>query len=159
VVECVLLIGLFVSCLAGMPFHGSDAPSAIVALLFGMAAMGAQNALVHLMMPGVASTNVMTTNTTLIAISIAKILLGWIDRNEADASETSNADHAQARRELAALLPLWLGFLAGTVLGGTAYITMGLSCVLLAILPVASLALWYAQPRSEHREFLSPPMW
>ena len=157
VVECVLLIGLFVSCLAGRPFHGLDAPGAIVGLLFGMAAMGAQSALVHLMMRGVGSTNVMTMNTTLLAISAAKILLGWIERDKADPSETPNADHAQARRELAALLPLWLGFLAGTVLGGIAYITVGLSCVLLAILPVASLALGYAQPRSRDRGFLSPP--
>jgi uncharacterized membrane protein YoaK (UPF0700 family) len=145
VVECILLIGLFASCLAGMPFRGLDTPGAIVAVLFGMAAMGAQSALVRLLMQGVGSTNVMTTNTTLLAINAAKILLGWIERHKADPSETSNADYVQARREIAALLPLWLGFLAGTALGAVAYITVGLSCVLLPILPIASLTLWYTR--------------
>jgi uncharacterized membrane protein YoaK (UPF0700 family) len=145
VIECLLLIGLFVSCLAGVPFNDLDAPGAIAALLFGMAAMGAQSALVHLLMQGVASTNVMTTNTTLLAINTAEILLGWIERSKSDRSETSNADDAKARHEMAALLPLWLGFLAGTILGGIAYITVGLSCVLLAIVPVGSLALWYTR--------------
>ena len=106
--------------------------------------MGAQSALVHLMMRGVASTNVMTTNTTLLAISAAELLLGWIERNKSSPSPTSNADCAGAQRELAALLPLWLGFLAGTALGAIAYVTFGLSCVLLAIVPVGGLALWYA---------------
>jgi uncharacterized membrane protein YoaK (UPF0700 family) len=155
VIECLLLIGLFVSCMAGVPFGELDAPAAIVALLFGMAAMGAQSALVHLLMRRVASTNVMTTNTTRLAINTAEILLGWLERNKSDRSETSQADYAQAWRELTALQPLWLGFLAGTVLGGIAYITVGLSCVFLAILPVGSLALWYAHPRSRDRGFFS----
>jgi hypothetical protein len=45
-VECILLVGFATSCLAGMPFRDIDAPCAVVALLFGMAAMGAQSALV-----------------------------------------------------------------------------------------------------------------
>ena len=142
-VECLLSIGFFAACLAGVPFSGPDAPGAIVALLFGMAAMGAQSALVRLLMRGVASTNVMTTNTTLLAISTAEILLGWIERRKAGPSGSSNACYAQARREFAALLPLGLGFLGGTALGAIAYITVGLPCVLLAILPVGILALWY----------------
>src|SRR4029077_8221776 len=82
-VECLLLIGFLAACLAGMPFRGPDAPGAIFALLFGMAAMGAQSALVRLLMRGVASTNVITTNTTLFAINAAEILLGWIERRKA----------------------------------------------------------------------------
>jgi uncharacterized membrane protein YoaK (UPF0700 family) len=142
-VECILLIGLLASCLVGTPFRGLDAPGAIAALLFGMAAMGGQSALVRLLLRGVASTNVMTTNTTLLAINSAEIFLGWIGRNKADPSEASNADRAEARREIAALLPLGLGFLAGTVLGGVAYISVGLPSIFFAVLPVGSLALWY----------------
>ena len=144
-VESLLLIGFLAACLTGMPFRGPDAPGAIVALLFAMAAMGAQSALVRMLMRGVASTNVMTTNTTLLAINAAEILLGWIKRRKAGPTESSNAGYAQARRELAALLPLALGFLAGTALGATAYITVGLPCILLAILPVGILALWYTR--------------
>jgi uncharacterized membrane protein YoaK (UPF0700 family) len=147
VAECILLIGLLTSYLAGMPFRDLDAPGAIVALLFGMAAMGTQSALVRLLMRGVASTNVMTTNTTQLAINAAEILLGWLERNKADPSGTSNVDYVQARREFAALLPHWLGFLAGTALGAIAYVTLGLLCLLLAILPLGSLALWYSRRR------------
>jgi uncharacterized membrane protein YoaK (UPF0700 family) len=146
VLECILLIGLLASCLAGMPFRGLDAPGAVVALLFGMAAMGAQSALVYLLMRGVASTNVMTTNTTRLAIGAAELLLGWIGRNKADPSGTSSAVYTRARREIAALFPIWIGFLAGVVLGAVAYTTLGLPCVMLAVPPVGSLALWYARP-------------
>jgi uncharacterized membrane protein YoaK (UPF0700 family) len=142
-IECLLLIGFLTACLIGTPFHGPDAPGAIVALLFGMAAMGAQSALVRLLMRGVASTNVMTTNTTLLAINAAEIMLGWIERRKARPSGTSNTVYGQSRLEFAALLPLGLGFLGGTVLGAIAYITVGLLCVLLAILPVGVLTLWY----------------
>ena len=145
-VECILLIGLSASCLAGMPFRSLDAPEAIVALLFGMAAMGAQSALVYLLMRGVASTNVMTTNTTRLAIGAAELLLGWIGRNKADPSGTSSAVYTRARREIAALFPIWIGFLAGIVLGAVAYITLGLPCIMLAVPPIGSLALWYARP-------------
>jgi uncharacterized membrane protein YoaK (UPF0700 family) len=144
-VECILLIGLLASCLIGMPFRGLDTPSTTVALLFGVAAMGAQSALVRLLMRGVASTNVMTTNTTLLAINTAELILGWIERHKTDPSGSSNARYAQARREIAALLPLGLGFLTGTALGAIAYISVGLPCIFLPILPVGGLALWYTR--------------
>jgi uncharacterized membrane protein YoaK (UPF0700 family) len=145
-VECILLIGLSASCMARKSLRGLDAPDTIVALLFGMAAMGAQSALVRLLIPGAASTNVMTTNTTRLAISAAEMLFAWIQANKAGTVSTSNAVIARARREVTSLLPIWLGFLTGTVLGAIAYTNFGLPCVLLAILPVGSLALWYAHP-------------
>jgi uncharacterized membrane protein YoaK (UPF0700 family) len=143
VVECILLIGFFASCLAGMPFRGPDAPGAIIALLFGMTAMGAQSAMVRLLMRGTPSTNVMTTNTTMLAIYAAEILLGYIERRRAGSRGGLNADYAQARHEFTMLLPIGLGFLGGTALGAIAYVTVGLLCVSLAILPVGSLAAWY----------------
>jgi uncharacterized membrane protein YoaK (UPF0700 family) len=155
-IECFLLIGLFISYLAGMPFRDLEAPTAIAAILFGMAAMGVQSTLVHLLMQGVASTNVMTMNTTRLAIDTGKILVGWIGRNKPDLSQTSKEDYTQARREFAALLPLWLGFLAGAALGAVAFVTVGLCCVLFAILPVGILALWYGERGSRDLGFLSP---
>jgi uncharacterized membrane protein YoaK (UPF0700 family) len=143
VVECILLIGFLASCLAGMPFRGPDALEAIIALMFGMTAMGAQSAIVRLLMRGMPSTNVMTTNTTMLAISAAEMLLGYLERRNAGPRAGLNADYVQARGEFAVLLPLALGFLAGTALGAIAYITVGLLCVLLAVLPVGSLAAWY----------------
>ena len=143
VVECILLVGFLASCLTGMPFRGPDAPGAIIALMFGMIAMGGQSAMVRLMMRGMPSTNVMTTNTTMLAINAAEILLDCIKRWKTDAHGGLNPDYARARDEFAVLLPLGLGFLGGTALGAIAYITFGLLCVLLAVLPVGSLAVWY----------------
>jgi uncharacterized membrane protein YoaK (UPF0700 family) len=140
--ECLLLIGFTTTSFAGMPFRGPDAPGAIVALLFAMAAMGAQSALVRLLMRGVASTNVMTTNTTLLAINAAEIVLSWFARRHGDASAAKSADYARALDEFQGLLPLGLSFLGGTALGAVAYITMGLVCLVLAILPIGFLALW-----------------
>src|SRR5271169_6687168 len=143
VVECILLIGFLASCLTGMPFRGPDTPDAIVALLFGMTAMGAQSATVRLLMRGRPSTNVMTTNTTMLAISAGEILLGCFDRRDSGPRAGLDADYMQARSEFVTLLPLALGFLAGTALGAIAYITVGLLCVSLAVLPIGGLAVWY----------------
>src|SRR5271163_4315847 len=143
-VECILLIGFLASSLASMPFHGPDGPGAVIALMFGMTAMGAQSAMVRLLMRGMPSTNVMTTNTTMLAINTAEILLGSIERWKAGIRAGSNADYIRARAEFAVLLAIELGFLGGTALGAIAYITVGLSCILLAVLPVGGLA-WYAR--------------
>ena len=143
VIECLLLIGLLVLSWVGAPFSGPDTAGAIIALLFGMAAMGVQSALVRLLMRGVASTNVMTTNTTLLAINAAEILLGWIESRKVGSTGSLNPNYAQAHNEFAALLPLGLGFFVGTALGAIAYINFGLPCVLLAIFPIGSLAMWY----------------
>jgi uncharacterized membrane protein YoaK (UPF0700 family) len=148
VLECLLLTGFLVTSWAGAPFRGPDTPGAIIALLFGMTAMGVQSALVRLLMRNVASTNVMTTNTTLLAISAAEILLAWIERRNASSSGSLNPDYAQARNEFAVLLPIGLGFFVGTAFGAIAYINVGLPCVLLAIFPVGGLALEYMR-RSE----------
>ncbi len=113
VVECILLIGFLASCLAGMPFRGPDAPDAVIALMFGMTAMGIQSTMVRLLMRGVPSTNVMTTNTTMLAINTAEVLLDCIKRWKSGARGSWNADYPQARGEFAALLPLGLGFLGG----------------------------------------------
>jgi uncharacterized membrane protein YoaK (UPF0700 family) len=137
------VIGFLASCIAGMPFRGPDAPDAIIALMFGMTAMGAQSAIVRLLMRSMPSTNVMTTNTTMLAINLAEILLGCIKHHKGGPIEDLNANYTQARREFALLLSTGLGFLAGTALGAVAYITVGLLCVLLAVLPVGSMAAWY----------------
>src|ERR1035441_1316246 len=81
--EAALLIGMLIVALAGQTPHDLDAPSAIVVAVCGRAARGVQSALVRLLMRGVASTNVMTTNTTVVAIDITEILITWFDRRKA----------------------------------------------------------------------------
>jgi len=140
--EFLLLVGFLGACLAGMPFSGPDEPRAIIALLFGITAMGAQSALVRLLMRGVASTNVMTTNTTVLAISATETLLGWMDSRKAGLNATPNPSYIQARDELGRLMPLVFGFLVGTACGAFAYTNVGLLSLPIAILPVGGLALY-----------------
>ena len=80
--ECMLLAA-FLGLGVMVPFaRDPNAPLTLLAALLGLSAMGVQSALVRLLMPGTASTNVMTTNTTLIAIDSAELLLGWYGRGK-----------------------------------------------------------------------------
>ncbi len=145
-IEALLLIGVLSTGLAAAPFADPDAPPAVVTLLFGMAAMGVQSAMVRLLLRATPSTNVMTTNTTQLAIDTAEALLGIIARRRAS-SIISDARATQARRGVAAFLPIALGFLAGTITGAAAYTEFGLSCVLGAIVLLAALTAWATQGR------------
>jgi uncharacterized membrane protein YoaK (UPF0700 family) len=139
--EFCLLIGFLGAYLAWAPFHGPEEPRAVLTLLFGIAAMGAQSTLVRLLMRGVASTNVMTTNTTILAISATETLLGWIHSRKAGANLAPDPGYMQARRELIGILPIVSGFFLGTVCGALAYAGLGILCLLVAILPVGGLAI------------------
>jgi uncharacterized membrane protein YoaK (UPF0700 family) len=66
--EGALLTGFFITGVIGSPFGAPDAPLALITGLFGLSAMGVQSALVQLILRGTPSTNVMTTNTTQIAV-------------------------------------------------------------------------------------------
>ena len=135
--EAMLLIGFLLAWLWGHPFGGPDEPGALVALIFAMTAMGAQSATVRLLMRGVPSTNVMTTNSTLFAINVVELAL--LLRDEDDASQ---AERRKARTELFMLVLVGFGFFVGVLLGAIAYMTMGLACVLLAVMPVVGAAAW-----------------
>jgi len=70
--EFMLVAGLVIVGLIGAPFVHPNAPLALTAGVLGVSAMGVQGAMVRLLMRGTASTNVMTTNTTLAAIVLAQ---------------------------------------------------------------------------------------
>ena len=65
--ECAVLTGLLLTALIGAPLSDPNAATVAAASLLGLFAMGTQSATVRLLMKDVASTNVMTTNTTQIA--------------------------------------------------------------------------------------------
>jgi uncharacterized membrane protein YoaK (UPF0700 family) len=132
-----LVLGLFT------PFrHEPNAPSTIAAALLGLSAMGVQSAAVRLLMPGVASTNVMTTNTTLFAIDAGELLLGWHGRrNSAEAA----AQYAAARARLSVLVPIGIGFIVGSVAGAYGYVWFGLRCLTLILVTLIGLAVWAAR--------------
>ena len=85
----------------------------------------------------------LTVTAAAAALRVSRPALSSLLNNKADLSGTSHMDYAQPRRAVAALLPIWLGFFAGTVLGAIGYIALGLPCMVLAILPVGGLALWF----------------
>src|SRR5207247_10561431 len=99
--------------------HEPNAPPTIAAALLGLSAMGVQSAAVRLLMPGVASTNVMTTNTTLFAIDAGELLLGWHGKRK---SGEAAAQFSAARARLTTLVPIGLGFLIGSVAGAYGYV-------------------------------------
>jgi uncharacterized membrane protein YoaK (UPF0700 family) len=141
--EGALLAGLMA---LGTPARFSNDPNApltLLAAMFGLSAMGVQSAAVRLLLPRVASTNVMTTNTTLFAINTGELLLGWHGRRNGDTHAAAQYD--TAREHLAALVPLGLGFLFGTGAGALGYMWFGLWCLVLILAELAALAAWAAR--------------
>ncbi len=113
-------------------------PEAFGAALLGLAAMGAQSALVRLKLRGVASTNVMTTNTTQIAIEVTQAAMTFAGRRDPE----TGRQHAAACHGLARMLPLPLGFSFGVVAGALAFASVGRWLVVLPALATAALTLW-----------------
>jgi uncharacterized membrane protein YoaK (UPF0700 family) len=128
-IEMILLSGFMATGLKAAPFPGATAPSALLAGTLGLAAMGVQSATVRLMLPGVASTNVMTTNTTQLAIDVAQWLIAAFRPSGAESG-------AVAARRIAALGPVMLGFFAGSVFGAVGFTQLGFwsVCPLIGIL-------------------------
>lgn len=143
VLECALLAGLLVLGLAGPFARDPSAPLTLLAAMLGLSAMGVQSAMVRLLMPGVASTNVMTTNTTLFAIDAGELLLGWHGRRSGDAAAA--AKFATARARLAGLIPLGLGFVSGSVAGAIAFAVFGMPSLAAILAILLALIVWAAR--------------
>jgi len=137
--ECLLLAAFLLLGLA-MPMRDANAPATVLAAMLGLSAMGVQSALVRLLMPGVASTNVMTTNTTLFAIDTGELLLGWHGKRNGDAEAA--AQFAAARERLGHLIPLGIGFFLGTAIGAVAYVVVGLACLGAVLVLLVALIVW-----------------
>jgi uncharacterized membrane protein YoaK (UPF0700 family) len=150
--ECALLAAFLVLGLAAPFRHTPNAPLTLLGAMLGLSAMGVQSALVRLLMPGVASTNVMTTNTTLFAIDTGELLIGWHGRRKGDAQAA--AQFAGARDRLAVLVPLGLGFIFGTAAGAIGYLWFGLWCLLLILAAMLGLIAWAL--RADRRR-VTPP--
>ena len=105
----------------------------------------------RVLLPGVASTTVMTTNTTLLAIDTGELLLGWHGRRSGDAQAAAQFSAARAR--LAVLIPLGLGFLFGTAVGAIGYMLFGLWCLVAVMAVLIGLIVWAARtgPKSVGR--------
>lgn len=135
----------------GAPFAGPESAATLAAGMCGLAAMGVQSATVRLVFKDGASTNVMTINTTQIAIDVTQLMLAGISRHRSGGSQRADEESfaaqffATSRARLARTLPLPLGFLAGTLAGAFAYTALGYMVLLAPTLAVAVLAMWAAR--------------
>jgi uncharacterized membrane protein YoaK (UPF0700 family) len=134
-IETALLAGFMVAGLVAAPFARANVPSALLASALGLTAMGVQSAAVRLLLPGVASTNVMTTNTTQLAIDVAQWLLAGL-------RPPSGEDRAAAAARIAALAPSMAGFFVGSVCGALGFTLAGFWSLLPLLGILLGLVLW-----------------
>ena len=133
--ESLLLGGLLTTVLVVPDMADPDQPGVLIAGLFGLSAMGVQSAFVRLLMRGTPSTNVMTTNTTQLAIDATEIVLArlWAGRSM---GFPSPADTADARKRLVETVAIVFAFFVGTIAGAVTCHAVGFVCL---VLPVALL--------------------
>jgi len=142
--EALLLIGFIAVFAVGGPFDGPQATRVAAASMLGLAAMGVQSALVRLLMKGVASTNVMTTNTSQIAIDATQLLFARLCRRADDPAETRRL-YEDCRERFRGGLPLPLAFLTGTAVGALAFAELGFWVLLAPLVAVGALTVWAAR--------------
>jgi uncharacterized membrane protein YoaK (UPF0700 family) len=153
--ELALVMVFFAVGMIGAPFVHANAPLAVASSLLGISAMGVQSALVRLMMLGVASTNVMTSNTTQLAIDAAEWLVASYYRSVMPDDPQVQADYAAIRSRFTRLFLTMGGFLGGTIGGALGYRWFGLSCLLSAIAILAGVVgygAWRAINQQSRRE-------
>jgi uncharacterized membrane protein YoaK (UPF0700 family) len=136
--ETLLLAG-FAATFAAAPAGVADTAT-VVASMLGLAAMGVQSAAVRLLMRGAASTNVMTTATSQIAIDATHLAWAWL-RHGNGSPETAR-QREDCRRRLASGLPLPLAFLLGTLLGAAGFVHVGFPALAAPVAIVGALAVW-----------------
>jgi uncharacterized membrane protein YoaK (UPF0700 family) len=147
--ECAVLTAFLIAVVSSEPARGPNAAIVVIASLLGLFAMGTQSAAVRLMMRSVASTNVMTTNTTQIAIDATELALAWQARRRAPDDATVPAAYDAARGRVARLFPIMFGFLLGTVAGTLAYVATGVWGLLLPLAIMYGIFAW-ASARTAH---------
>lgn len=136
------LIAAFYVCALISPLRDPNGPLTLAASIFALTAMGVQSASVRLLMRNVASTNVMTTNTSLLGIGAAEVLLAWREKRNFPRSRRALNNFRKAYRGFHGLFQITLGFLAGAALGAVMYRAAGVHALIAPIGVVAMLALW-----------------
>jgi uncharacterized membrane protein YoaK (UPF0700 family) len=139
--EVALLAALLAVAIYGSPLSDPDAWASFFASALGLAAMGVQSALVRLLMRGYASTNVMTTNTSQLAIDVADCLVTWRACRHAP-TDANRAALAGAKARFGKLFPIVVCFGFGTAIGALAYVAFGLLCLLIALAIMVALIGW-----------------
>jgi uncharacterized membrane protein YoaK (UPF0700 family) len=113
--QLLLLVGFLVLGVTAGPWKDPNAALAVVAGMFGVAAMAVQNALVQISLKGTPTTAVMTTNVTHFMLALGETLVG-----------RDQAAVAKARHSVMHTLPVILGFVIGCALGAAGEAVVGL---------------------------------
>jgi uncharacterized membrane protein YoaK (UPF0700 family) len=113
--QLLFLVAFLVLSVTAGPWKDADAALAILAGMFGVAAMAVQNALVQISLKNSTTTAVMTTNVTHFMLDLAEVLVGC-DQDEI----------AKARRSVMRTLPVIVGFVLGCALGAACEAAAGL---------------------------------
>jgi uncharacterized membrane protein YoaK (UPF0700 family) len=138
-IETALVIAFLVIGTIGAPFARPNAPLAAAASLLGISAMSVQSTLVRLLMAGAPSTNVMTTNTTQLAIDAAEWLTASRRHRVNPGDLSAQTACAAARRRFTCLFSIMIAFLGGTICGALGYRWLGLACLLTAVVILAGI--------------------
>jgi uncharacterized membrane protein YoaK (UPF0700 family) len=141
-IECLALTSFLAVLLIGAPLSNPNEAAVVIASLLGLFAMGTQSAAVRLLMRGVASTNVMTTNTTQFAIDATEWVLASRASRRSPTDTAVAAAYAAAGARLVRLAAIMLGFLLGTAAGTVAYVTTGVWGLLLPLAVLFGILGW-----------------
>ena len=136
--QLISLVAFLVLCVTAGPWRDADALLAIIAGMFGVAAMAVQNALVQISLKNSPTTAVMTTNVTHFMLDLGEALAGG------DAAKVT-----KARNRAVHTLPVIVGFTIGCGLGAASEAVAGLwSLVLPAGLALLGFAMGLADQHS-----------
>jgi uncharacterized membrane protein YoaK (UPF0700 family) len=139
-----LLLVVFAATFSAARTGAADTSAVAAASLFGLAAMGAQSALVRLLMRGAGSTNVMTTATTQIAIDATQVAWqlawAWLRRTALLPEAIDRVEAARAR--LGRTVPVPLAFFVGTMAGAVGFTRVGHPVLAAPVAVVGALAWW-----------------
>jgi uncharacterized membrane protein YoaK (UPF0700 family) len=137
------LLGAFaaVGLTTAQPASADALPPALMGIL-GLAAMGVQSATARLMLDGVASTNVMTTNTTQLAIDVTQWLIASWHAARLPHETTARAMRTAAGAGIVRVAPTMAGFFAGTLAGAVGFVYLGFWFLLAAIAVLIGLIDW-----------------
>jgi uncharacterized membrane protein YoaK (UPF0700 family) len=118
--QLLLLVGFLALGVTAGPWKDANAVLAVVAGMFGVAAMAVQNALVQISLKNSPTTAVMTTNVTHFMLDLGEALVG-----------RDQAEIAKARHRAMHTLPVILGFVIGGALGAACEAAAGLWSLIL----------------------------
>jgi uncharacterized membrane protein YoaK (UPF0700 family) len=143
--QAVLMATFMLLGLLAAPIEDAAAPLTIVTGMFGVAAMGTQNAAARLVFAHLAPTTVMTGNVTQVVIDTVDLAAGARAAGGLAAAPESGVAEA-TRKRVRKLLPSVLAFAAGAVGGALGYRGFGFVCLSVAVVALVCVCFIARKP-------------